>query len=60
MSLMPNRKNGSHWGKTKGAKDASFSEAFYRTKMAYNGLKFTIVKIKIIYQFYLTYDIFNL
>lgn len=45
MSLMPNRKNGSHWGKTKGAKDAAFSEAFYRTKMAYNGLKFKDDKI---------------
>lgn len=39
MSLMPNRKNGSHWGKTKTAKDAEFNEAFYATKMALNGFK---------------------
>ena len=45
MSLMPNKKNGTHWAKTKGAKDAAFSEAFYRTKMALNGLKFHDDKI---------------
>lgn len=45
MSLMPNRKNGNHWAKTKGAKDAEFSEAFYRTKIALNGLKFRDDKI---------------
>lgn len=45
MSLMPNRKSGTHWAKTKVAKDAAFSEAFYRTKMALNGLKFRDDKI---------------
>ena len=45
MSLMPNRKSGTHWAKTKGAKDAAFSEAFYRTKTALNGLKFRDDKI---------------
>lgn len=45
MSLMPNRKSGTHWAKTKGAKDAAFSEAFYRTKIALNGLKFRDDKI---------------
>lgn len=45
MSLMPNRKNGTHWAKTKGAKDAAFSEAFYRTKMALSGFKFRDDKI---------------
>lgn len=45
MSLMPNRKNGRHWGATKGAKDAAFSEAFYRTKMAAAGVKFRNDKI---------------
>ena len=45
MSLMPNRKNGRHWGATKGAKDSAFSEAFYRTKMAMTGHKFRDDKI---------------
>ncbi|HEY0842453.1 hypothetical protein [Methylotenera sp.] len=45
MSLMPNRKNGRHWGATKGAKDSAFSEAFYRTKMAMTGQKFRDDKI---------------
>ena len=40
MALMPNRKNGRHWGATKGAKDAAFNEAFYRTKMVATGIKF--------------------
>ena len=44
MSLMPNRKNGRHWGATKGAKDAAFSEAFYRTKIAATGMKLKEVK----------------
>jgi crossover junction endodeoxyribonuclease RusA len=39
-ALMPNRKNGTHWSKTKGEKDAAFSEAFYRTKMVAVGVKF--------------------
>lgn len=30
--LMPNRKNGSHWAKTKIAKDYTRDEAFYITK----------------------------
>ena len=30
--LMPNRKNGKHWGATVGAKNNAFSEAFYLTK----------------------------
>ena len=47
MSLMPNRKNGKHWGATKGAKDSAFSEAFYRTQMALNGKKFRNDKIAI-------------
>jgi crossover junction endodeoxyribonuclease RusA len=46
-ALMPNRKNGSHWAKTKGAKDAAFSEAFYVTQMALNGRKFKNDKIAV-------------
>jgi len=46
-ALMPNRKNGHHWGKTKGAKDAAFSEAFYKTKMALNGRKFKNDKVAV-------------
>lgn len=30
--LMPNRKNGKHWGATVGAKNDAFAEAFYLTK----------------------------
>jgi crossover junction endodeoxyribonuclease RusA len=29
---MPNRKNGTHWAKTKGSKDNARDEAFYLTK----------------------------
>jgi Holliday junction resolvase RusA-like endonuclease len=47
MALMPNRKNGRHWGATKGAKDSAFSEAFYRTQMALGGKKFKEDKVAV-------------
>ena len=37
--LMPNRKNGKHWGATVGAKNDAFAEAFYLTKEAMKGYK---------------------
>lgn len=45
--LMPNRKNGRHWGETKGAKDSAFTEAFYISQMALKGRKFRNEKIAI-------------
>lgn len=47
MALMPNRKNGKHWGATAGIKNSAFSEAFYRTQMALQGKKFKNDKIAI-------------
>ena len=35
--LMPNRKNGKHWGATVEAKNDAFAQAFYLTKEAMKG-----------------------
>lgn len=37
--LMPNRKNGKHWGATIAAKNDAFAEAFYLTKEVTKGVK---------------------
>jgi Holliday junction resolvase RusA-like endonuclease len=47
MALMPNRKNGRHWGATKGAKDSAFTEAFYISQLAMKGRKFRNEKIAV-------------
>jgi crossover junction endodeoxyribonuclease RusA len=43
--LMPNRKNGRHWGATKDVKDSAISKGFYLTKAAAAGIKFRQDKI---------------
>lgn len=43
--LMPNRKNGRHWGATKSIKDSAISQGFYLTKAAAAGSKFRQDKI---------------
>lgn len=45
--LMPNRKNGKHWGATVGAKNDAFAEAFYLTKEVTKGVKWPDGKVKI-------------
>lgn len=44
-SLMPNRKNGSHWSKTKDAKVNAMNEAFWITKQAVKAFKFKQEKL---------------
>lgn len=37
MSLMPNRKNGRHWGGTQAAKAQARQDGYYAAKIAHNG-----------------------
>ncbi len=41
-SLLPNRKNGRHWGSTSGAKASAKNVAFYLTKEAMQSTRFPV------------------
>lgn len=49
--LMPNRKNGKHWGATKSKKDCAINTSFYLTKQASIGIKIKPIAISLIVTF---------